>query len=134
MREMSNIFAGIGTMIITSKYFYRISNVINTLLFIVFAFSLTSFKDNDRNLCPDSVEDRTKSFAVWAMLTCLVSTISLFSFAHFAKGSTMSVTGHLVYAINSVQMLVLFFWTQAVVFKGDNWTCWDKSELSPFTL
>ena len=144
MKEMSNIFAGIGAIIFTSKLFYYFSNTFNSLFTITLAFTMLQpfiFKEeNDdssssssvwENLlghCPQSVKSTTKTIAIWTMLTCLVSALSLISFSRFAKGSTLSVAGKLAYVLNSIQMLVLFSWAQVLCFTEKNWQCWRSDD------
>ena len=59
MREMSGIFAGIGAMMITSKWFYLISNLVNMLFVLACALVLIPFEDisSKRTICPKSVQD-----------------------------------------------------------------------------
>ena len=137
MREMSDIFAGIGTIILTSNCFYLLSNIFNTVVFLACAFALIPFTQDAsevKTLCPKSVQNQTYNLAMWTMFTALIAVASLLSFVRFSKGSTLSVTGQFAYGINLVQMLVLFVWAQFLIFTSDNWDCEAASELSSFKI
>ena len=136
MKEMKNVFAGVGLMVITGKSFYYLSLVTNSLFFFTFLFCLVIYSDDSEKViaCEESVRDQTKSLGIWAMVTSIVAITSLICFTQFQKGQTISVVGQLSYVANLISMLVLFVIAQTVVFSNSGVECEKASDLSSFRL
>ena len=84
MREMTNVFAGVGLMVITGRTFYYLSLVANTIFFFAFFFSLVLTSDNSNSdskntPCTDN-EESTKKYGTWAMVVAFIAATSLICF------------------------------------------------------
>lgn len=62
------------------------------------------------------------------MVTNIVALASGTMFYNFDKGDTISVIGSLLFVVNFLQVIALFFYAQAKIFDQDIRDCKDEAE------
>ena len=85
-------------------------------------------KEEERDIallaCGEQV-DQMQALTLWVFFTNVIGLLSAFSCTQFEKGNTVSVIGSIVFILNFVQSIFLFFFAQARVFNSDIRDCVD---------
>ena len=95
MKECTDVFAGVGIMILTTKSFFWFSILANFGFFVAFLVPLLmkNYDDASMTVCDEDYRSRAETLSTWACITNLVALLSLVLFTLFAKGGVLSVTG-----------------------------------------
>ena len=101
---MSDVFKGVAIMILTGKSYFWVTLVTNAAFALALALvTVLSNLGDGTAAC-----GRFEHYALWTVGTAAVTFGSFLMFTQWAKGSTVSVAGQLIYIVNFVQKLVLF--------------------------
>ena len=136
MKECTDVFAGIAIMVLTTKTFFWVSILANSLFFLAFIVPLivTRYDEDSKVSCDEDYRYKALALCSWACITNLVALASLLLFTLFAKGGIPSVTGQLLYVANWVSMIFLFVVAQTLVFSEGARSCRNDSQLLSFTM
>ena len=110
---MEGLFSTIGTAVITIRMLYWVTAIgsIGVILCgVVSAYVLPEPTGFGILNCSDE-SDKMKMLAQWVLYTNAVGLVSAIMFLYTNKGTTTSVTGCIVWILNFLQGIVLFFYT-----------------------
>ena len=129
---MDRILGIVGTVVFTSKSLYYVSGFGYITVAIASAFS-AYFREDTKDFGP-MVKDYCKehkgelsALTQWIMVTNIVALFSGLMFYKFDKGDTVSVIGSLLFVINFLQVIPLFFYSQVKIFDLDMRECKDEA-------
>ena len=129
---MDRLLGIVGTVVFTSKSLYYVAGFGYwgiAIFTAVSAYLAEESKDFGVIVkdC-DSLKDELSALTQWIMITNIVALASGLMFYKFEKGDTISVIGSLLFLVNFLQVIVLFFYTQVKIFDTDVRECKDEAK------
>ena len=124
---MDSVLASVGTIVLTTKTMQWVASL--GYLIVIAACTVAAYilprteHFSGASVACTQYEGTMSALTQWVLYTNVLALLSAYSFFYFAKGSTVSVAGSLVWMLNFLQTIVLFFYVQAKVFNSDVRAC-----------
>ena len=116
---MLGLLLTIGTAVVTTRALYWVTLVGSigvTLLGLLYAYILPETVDFGTNDCKKEAM-KMKPLTLWVLITNLIGLVSAaFIIFYPNKGTTVSVIGSIIWIVNILDSIVLFFYAQANLF------------------
>ena len=126
-RAFEDLTSIVGTVVFTCKSLYWVAGI-GYIFVAVFSFiaaytlpETTDFSDNQLDCL--SRKNDLRPLSQWVLYTNLIALVSFLCFYYGEKGMGISVIGSIAFALNLLQMIVLFIYAQVKVFNSNIGSC-----------